>query len=188
MPRKHAPPNAFSTIDMFGEPSDISPPAHSVLSRVAEASAQIALDSPDTMDFLHAVLCQVGMPRKQTESRVFERRSGTASMILEAGRLWKRGDWIEQPLPYGTRPRLVMVHISSEAIRTQSREIEIGESIREYLIRLGIDTSGGAKGGYTMFKKQMEALAACRLTLGFSALIIVPAKTQRIGRCRGLAE
>ena len=104
-------------------------------------------------------------------------------MLLEAGRIWHRGSWKEQPLPYGTRPRLVMVHISGEAVRRQSRQIEIGESMRDFLILLGIDTSGGAHGGYTMFKKQMEALAACRLSLGMSiANRDVTINTQPISR------
>jgi hypothetical protein len=140
------------------------------LRRVVNASVDISMNTyPERIDFLHTILCQVGMPRKRVESKIFERRSGTASMILEAGRLYKRGKWIDMPLPYGTRPRLVMVYISSEAVRTKSRTIEIGESVYEFLKRLGIDTNGGQRGGYTMFKKQMEALAACRMTIGLSS-------------------
>jgi hypothetical protein len=89
-------------------------------------------------------------------------------MMLEAGKLWTGRAWREVPLPYGTRPRLVMVHVSSEAVRTRSREIHIGDSMKDFLIALGIDTNGGPRGGYTMFKRQMEALAASRLTLGFT--------------------
>jgi hypothetical protein len=144
-------------------------PLPSTVFRVINAAADIAMyPHPERIDFLHAVLCQVGMPRKHVDGRIFERSSGGVSMILEAGRLFRRGHWIDMPLPYGTRPRLVMVYISSEAIRTKSRTIEIGESIYEFLKRLGIDPTGGPRGGYTMFKKQMEALAACRLNLGMS--------------------
>lgn len=136
--------------------------------RVIESSAQIRESAPERADFLHAVLCQVGMPRKQSKTRVFERSSGTVSMRLEAGTLFQRGKFVDQPLPYGTRPRLVMVHISGEAVRTGSREVHVGDSMREFLITLSIEPSGGPRGGYTMFKKQMEALAASRLTLGMS--------------------
>ncbi|MBF0321783.1 MAG: replication protein [Magnetococcales bacterium] len=136
--------------------------------RVADAAVEIIGTQPDFVDFLHVILCQVGMPRRRVDGRVFERRNGAASLLLEAGKLYRRGQWVDAPLPYGTRPRLVMVHLSSEAVRTKSRTIEVGDSIYEFLKRLGIDTSGGAKGGYTMFKKQMEALAACRLSLGLS--------------------
>ncbi len=141
----------------------------STVRRVVEGSDAILSEPPDRADFLHAVLCQVGMPRRKTEERSFERHSGTASIKLSAGELFQRGKWVEQPLPYGTHPRLVMVHISGEAIRTKDRTIPIGESIRDFLLALGIPTNGGKSGGYTMFKKQMQALAACRLQLGLSA-------------------
>jgi len=153
------------TFDLFGNVTTL--PA--TVQRVIDASVEISQDPPDRADFLHAILCQVGMPRKATEGRVFERTSGSASMLLEAGKLWTGKAWREVPLPYGTRPRLVMVHISSEAIRTQNRQILIGDSMREFLVALGIDTNGGVRGGYTMFKKQMESLAASRLTLGLTA-------------------
>ncbi len=144
-------------------------PLSPTLRRVISAAENILLaPDPERIDFLHAVLCQVGMPRKYVDGRTFERNNGAVSMVLEAGRLYRRGHWIDMPLPYGTRPRLVMVYISGEAVRTKSRTIEIGESVYEFLKRLGIDPSGGPRGGYTMFKKQMEALAACRMNLGLS--------------------
>jgi hypothetical protein len=41
--------------------------------------------------------------------------------------------------------------------------------MRQFLTTLGIPTSGGVRGGYTALRRQMEALAACRLTLGMHA-------------------
>lgn len=151
--------------DLFGYPVSIPPRTRKAI----EAAAEIMEGPPDRADYLHAVLCQVGMPRAATEAREFIRESGLVSMKLEAGSLFNGQRFIRQPLPYGSRPRLVMVHITGEAVRTQRREIEIGDSIRDFMGRLGIPDSGGARGGYTMFKKQMMALAACRLTLGMRA-------------------
>ncbi len=143
-------------------------PMSSVQERVVDASASIRTDPPDRMSFLHTVLCQVGMPRRAMKERTFERRSGGAIMRLDAGAIFNGRDLVDQPLPYGTKPRLVMVHISSEAIRTGQRHVEIGDSVRAFLLALGIDPTGGPRGGYTMFRKQMEALAACRMTLGLA--------------------
>lgn len=161
---------AFDTLDLFSVSDLEEARAHipATVRRVVVASDTIQQELPDRADFLHSVLCQVGMPRRKTEGRTFERESGSVSIMLEAGRLWNGRKFVEQPLPYGTRPRLVMVHISSEAVRTQSRTIEIGESMRDFLIKLDIDPTGGARGNYTMFRKQMEALAACRLIMGMT--------------------
>jgi hypothetical protein len=154
----------FST-DLFGNPA--LTPLTPIQARTLDAAAEIMQDPPDKASYLHSILCQVGMPRKRTEGRSFERRSGTASMLLEAGKLWNGGEWVEQPLPYGARPRLVMVHISSEALRSKRREVSIGESAREFMLALGIEVSGGPRGNYGMLRQQMEALAACRLSLGY---------------------
>jgi hypothetical protein len=137
--------------------------------RLLDAREKILNDPPDRTDFLHTVMCQVGMPRRMTDARQFERHCGHVSILLEAGKLWNGTDWVQQPLPYGTTPRLVMVHLSSEAIRTQSRRVEVGDSTRQFLTALGMQPTGGERGGYTIFRKQMEALAACRLTIGMQA-------------------
>ena len=47
-----------------------------------------------------------------------------------------------------------MVHVSSEAVRTRSREIHIGDRMKDFLVALGIDTNGGARGGYTMLGRK----------------------------------
>ncbi len=163
--------------------SKIEPaPLKSVGRRLLNASEAIRTQPPDRLDFLHTVMCQVGMPRKATESRVFERQNGPFSILLEAGKLWNGRAWQAQPLPYGTMPRLVMVHLSSEAVRTRNRRVELGESMRQFLQILGIQTNGGPRGGYTSLKRQMEALAACRLTIGMSAqgrVVTVDAKPIR---------
>jgi len=147
--------------DSFGFGSLLPP----VTSRILDASEAIQSDEPDRIDFQHSVLCQVGMPRRKQDERMFQRVSGSASILLEAGKLWDGKTWRDQPLPYGVRPRLAMIHVSSEAVRTQSRTVDIGNSTHDFLKRLGVATSGR---GYALFRTQMNALAACRLTLGYS--------------------
>ncbi len=134
-----------------------------IASRIVDAAEAVSADPPDRIDYLHSVLCQVGLPRRKAEGDVFERSSGAVSMLVKAGELWDGKRWVPQPLPYGTRPRLALIHISSEAIRTKSRMIEVGSSVREFLLKLGADTGGHE---YKRFQQQMKALAACEMKLG----------------------
>jgi len=136
--------------------------------RIINATVDIQQTTSPQTDYLHTVLCQVGMPRRRTTNPIFERTNGTASLKLESGELWNGTSWVRHPLPYGACPRLIMVHISSEAIRTRRRIIDVGNTTREFLTQLGIPSTGGRRGGYTTFKKQMQALAACNLTLGYT--------------------
>jgi len=132
--------------------------------RILKFAHEIQDARPERPDYLHSVLCQVGLPRSETKSLTFERTNGSASLLIEAGKLWNGSSWMQQPLPCGTRPRLALVHVSSEAVRSQSPVVEIGGSVREFLIRLGVDTGGRE---YATFAKQMRALSACRMSLGF---------------------
>ncbi len=40
--------------------------------------------------------------------------------------------------------------------------------MRQFLLTLGMGDGGGPRGGYTAIRKQVEALAACRLTIGMN--------------------
>lgn len=149
--------------------------------RIIEAAADIMEGSADSPEFLHSVLCHVGLPRSSTPHRFFERSNGNAAILIEAGKIFRRGKGlVEQPLPYGAKPRLILMHLCSEAVRTKSPEIEVGQTAREFLARLGLDNGGHE---YSRFRQQMEALAACRMTLGFSsATKDVTINTQPISR------
>jgi replication initiator protein len=115
--------------------------------------------------FLHAVLCQLGLPRSPTAHRTFERTSGRASLLLQAGKSYDGKKWVDQPLPSGTRPRLVLINLCSQSVRTQSPEVDIGSSVREFLRRLNIDAGGESM---AQFRKQMMALSSCHMTLAMA--------------------
>lgn len=127
-----------------------------------EQAAILASEQSGDPQFLHAVLCQLGLPRSSTVRRTFERTSGRASLRLQAGAAFDGMKWIDQPLPSGTRPRLVLINLCSEAVRTRSPDVDIGGSVREFLRRLNIDVGGKSM---REFRKQMVALSVCHMTL-----------------------
>jgi hypothetical protein len=146
-----------------GDLLDVASTIPPTVARIVRAAETIADEPPSRADFLHSVLCQVGLPRRRVDGETFERTNGNVSLLIEAGKLWNGKVWQQQPLPYGTRPRLALVHVSSEAVRTRSPVVEVGHSVREFLLHLGISTGGEE---YANFNRQMRALAACRMSLG----------------------
>ena len=155
------------------------PPAPAVIERqvptasdkLINAGATIADERPDSADraYMHSIMCQVGLPRSKVAGTSFERRSGGAGLLVEAGRLWDGKEFVQQPIPYGTHPRLMLGWMNTQAVRLDSPVIPVGDSASEFLRMLGKDTSGGPRGAFTMFKVQVQALSACRMTLGFNA-------------------
>lgn len=124
-------------------------------------------EDPDIL-FNHSILCNVGLPRKKVEGHKFIRTNGNASLILTAPPQVINGKEVFRPLPYGTTPRLIMYYISTEAVKTKSRLIDIGENTRQFLTRLGIDTNGGPRGGYTRFQYQMNLFSNAHMDLSWT--------------------
>ncbi|WP_424196728.1 replication protein RepA (plasmid) [Ampullimonas aquatilis] len=139
--------------------------------KIVDAAAQISAAPPSGQDmaFMHAIMCQVGLPRSKVEGIEFERSCGNAALSIRAGKLWDGKDFIQQPIPYGVLPRLMLAWMNTYSVRHKTPEVPVGNSASEFLRMLGKDTSGGKKGGYTMFRKQVQALSACQITLGFNA-------------------
>lgn len=132
---------------------------------LAHTAATIENEAPSSLAFLHSSLCQVHMPRSRTDVRVFERTDGAVSLRMEAGATRIGDQWVEQPLPYGTKPRLILLHLNSYATRHKTREIPVGKSLSEFMQSLGLAPSGGPRGNYRSMRSHLVALAVCRFQL-----------------------
>ncbi len=145
--------------------------------KLLDVGAEIASTKQDEfgefMSFTHSVLCQVGLPRSKTDAREFMRRSGEAWVVVQAGYLDEGKGPVQQPIPYGAMPRLALAWVSSYAKRYNTPEIPIGDSAAEFLRLMGLGDSQGAR--YATLRKQMHALAACRLQLGYKGRNFNPA-------------
>ncbi|WP_413208447.1 replication protein RepA [Rhodospirillum sp. A1_3_36] len=139
--------------------------------RVITSAVEIIEESePDQIAFLHTVLAQCGMPyRAMTGQRDYVRENGKMSLVLTAGHLLDRQTHkpVLQPLPHGPKPRLIMIHLCSEAVRRQSRVIPVGDSMSAFMGNLGLSVTGGVRGTITAFKKQLNALSASRIQMFF---------------------
>lgn len=137
--------------------------------RLLEAGAMIASAEPDSDDvfYMHSIMCQVGLPRSRRQDLVFERTCGTASMRITAGSLWNGLRWLQQPIPYGTMPRLILAYMNTFAVQNKTPEVPIGRSKTDFMRLLGKRATGGRTGTIAMFDKQLLAIAACSIALGF---------------------
>lgn len=64
-------------------------------------------------------------------------------------------------VPFGSHARLILLYLQTEALRTRSREVELGSSMRAWLARVGIPP-GGMTG--KSVRDQAERLSRCKLT------------------------
>lgn len=134
--------------------------------RLLQAAETIASREPtgDDLAFIHAIFCQVGLPRSKVNGQHFMRRSGDAWLSVQAGYLDEGAGPVQQALPYGAMPRLALAHVSTYALRHNTREIPIGRNAAQFLELMGL-SDGGKQ--YGTMRAQMHALAACHLQLGY---------------------
>ena len=126
--------------------------------------------SRDRLRHIHSVLAMCSLPytRQPAHVREWQRTQGKMSLMVTAGKLIspEDGTWVEQPLPYGSRARLLLLHTCSEAIRQNSPVVEIEDSLSGFIRGMGFAVTGGKYGTLTSFKQQINALAACNMKIG----------------------
>ena len=88
-------------------------------------------------------------------------------MILTSGHLLdpKTHRPVLQGLPFGAKPRLLMIHLCTRAKITKSAEVEVAQSMSAFMQSLGIAVTGGKTGSIGRFKEQLNRLAATRMQL-----------------------
>jgi hypothetical protein len=139
--------------------------------RLIDAHAAIIDGPPDDIAFSHSVLCQTSLPYKPTDERVWIRDQGHVSLRIEAGaaRHPDTGKWVDLPLPHGEKPRLVMLHLNGEALRTGSPIIDVEGSMTAFVRALGIHAHGR---NIRTLRDQLARLAAASIRLGIGSTTI----------------
>ena len=132
-----------------------------------EAAAAYMADEDNAIGYLYSGWCQAALPhRKLPDEKGWQVKSGPVALIVQPGmRMGPDKDPIPVGVPYGSRARLILIYLQSEAIRTQSREVELGRSLRVWMGRLGISIGGDS---VSAVKDQADRIARCSMTFEVS--------------------
>ena len=102
--------------------------------------------------FMARMMALCSLPRSNPGNRYrYVRRNGPYTLAMTAG--------VNNKLPYGNFPRLILAWICTEAVRTQSRVLVLGDSLSGFMRALGVYSSSGGRGGVqTRLRNQMKRL------------------------------
>ncbi len=127
----------------------------------------VASEAP-TPSFLHSALCAMSLPvrRPSDDQAPIIRQDGQYTLVITPKPVVERIDGQQRltvlGVPYGSLPRLVLIHIMTEAVRTKSRHVVLGASFTEWMRRMGFRTiSYGPRGSATLIRQQLDRLLAC---------------------------
>jgi hypothetical protein len=131
--------------------------------QVVEAAAGFLAAEDGEVGFVYSGWAQAALPHKRLpDAMPWEVTSGPVSLIVQPGlKKIADGPLVSVGVPYGSRARLILIYLQSEALRTSSREIELGRSLRVWLGRLGIPIGGKS---IAEVRDQCERISLCRMT------------------------
>ena len=107
--------------------------------------------------FMARTMALCSLPRSNPGNRLqYKRINGPFTLIM-----YSSG---ETKLPFGNFPRLILAWVSTEAVRTQSRELILGPSLTKFMKTLGVYSSGGGN-VHTKLRNQMKRLFGCTVSM-----------------------
>jgi hypothetical protein len=131
--------------------------------REIEAASAYMADEESGIGFLYSGWCQAALPHKRLpDNKGWQIKTDRVTLIVEPG---MRPGLREDPefigVPFGSRARLIMLYLQSEALRTGSQEVQLGRSLRAWLARMGISVGGKS---VVAVREQAERISRCRLS------------------------
>jgi Plasmid encoded RepA protein len=133
-----------------------------------EAACAYMSDEDTALAFAYSGWAQCALPhRRIAVDRPWEVGSERMRLVVEPGRAPSGPDGKLEfcGVPFGAYARLILIYLQSQALRTQSREIELGGSWREWLGKIGVPWGGPSRRAVL---EQAELVSRCRLTFHLS--------------------
>lgn len=131
--------------------------------RVVEAAAGYLGSEESDVGFLYSGWAQSALPHKRlADNANWQVHTDHVSLVVQPGvRPSLTGDAISIGVPYGSRARLIIIYLQSQALKTQSREIELGRTLHAWLRRLEIPIGGK---NMAAVRDQAERISRCRMS------------------------
>jgi hypothetical protein len=125
---------------------------------LVEAAYQVLSEDAEKIGFTYSGFALTSLPHKPLDADTWRREGHNLTLVLQSG-VDRAGKTLG--LPYGSYARFILLFLQSEAIRTRSREIELGRSMRAWLGNMGLSVGGTT---YRLINEQAKRISGCRLT------------------------
>lgn len=130
--------------------------AQSKLVETALTIRGVGAKDADELAFTARLLAQATLPHSDPgDVSAFTRVNGALQMFVQPAP--------GVGVPYGSYPRLVLAWLTTEAVRTRSPRIVLGDSLSAFMAELGLTPTGGRWGTITRLRDQMRRLFSARI-------------------------
>lgn len=125
---------------------------------VVEAAYQVLSEEADKLGFTYSGFALTSLPHKPQVENIWRREGYNLTMLLQGG-VDRTGNSLG--VPYGSYARFILLFLQSEAVKSGSREIELGRSMRVWLGNMGLSIGGTT---YRLVNEQARRISGCSLT------------------------
>jgi hypothetical protein len=129
--------------------------------RLVEIAHEVMADEQQAIGIAYSGMCLTALPyRKLPNDQVWIKRGHQVTLLIEPGHLFVRGQAIRYGVPWGSRGRILLIHLMTQAVRSNSREVTLGRSARDAMERMGLAYGGEST---KAIRDQVARLSACSL-------------------------
>ena len=128
---------------------------------LVDIAAEVMADETQRIGISYSGFCLTSLPHKKlANDAVWEKRGHRVTLLVEPGRMKSQGQTICYGVPYGARARMILFYLQTQAVRTGSREIALGRSMRDWMERMGLTVGGETA---RSLREQAARISACSL-------------------------
>jgi hypothetical protein len=128
---------------------------------LVDIAAEVMADERQQIGISYTGFCLTALPHKRLQDEeAWEKRGHKVVLLVEPGRLRQNGKTRLFGVPYGARARMILLYLQTQAIRTRSREVALGRSMRDWMERMGLSVGGETA---KALREQAARISACSL-------------------------
>lgn len=126
-------------------------------------AAGVLGDDNDERVFTHPAFCLTVLPhRSRPERELWKRVNGPYTLMVQPT-ADHNGQY--HGVPHGSKARLILLYLQSEAVKTNSRIIELGTSMRGWLLTMGVTIAGQS---YDEVRRQAQKIERALVSFNYT--------------------
>jgi hypothetical protein len=128
---------------------------------LVDIAAEVMADETQRIGISYTGFCLTSLPHKRLpDDQTWEKKGHKVTLWVEPGRMKNRGKAVTYGVPYGARARMILLYLQTQAVRTRSREVALGRSMRDWMERMGLSVGGETA---RSLREQAARISACTL-------------------------
>lgn len=126
-----------------------------------DIAAGVLADESQAIGISYTGFCLTSLPHKKlADDQAWTKTGHRVTLMVEPGRMMINKRAKMYGVPYGARARMILLYLQGQAVRSKSREVELGRSLSAWMSRMGIVWGGETA---RAIRDQAARISACSL-------------------------